>query len=476
MTCRPCVTPKELQNAVVNTGNARGYGHYISTLGCSKNDVDASGMSQLLGEAGSPQVASPENADVLIVNTCGFINSAKEQSVAELLRLAALKADGQYLIAAGCMAQRYSAELVAAVPGLDGVIGTRRWMDIVRFVQSLRQRKDPAPLYHVPTDADRVGRDDRGVQRAFGEKVSAYVKIADGCRRPCAFCAIPLIKGTAVSRPVEAIVRDIKKLHSAGLQEAIIVAQDSTDYGQDIGLKNGLAELLTAIVREVPTLPWIRLMYAYPGAVSDRLIETMAEHRQILNYLDIPLQHGSAATLRRMRRPANIQWCYRTLDKLRNAMPDIAIRTTMIVGYPGETDAEFAELLQFVRDLKFDRLGAFTYSLEENTPSFDLPDRVGDDVASERFAALMEAQQAISLAKNQALVGSTMMVLPESTRDGFTLSRSFRDAPEVDGYVLVEGSLELGVLTPVRITGAMTHDLVASAPRSTLGPLPVLGS
>jgi ribosomal protein S12 methylthiotransferase len=256
-------------------------------------------------------------------------------------------------------------------------------------------------------------------------------------------------------------VAEAVALQDAGLQELVIIAQDSTDYGHDLGLKNGLSHLLKEITAAAPGIPWIRLMYAYPGYVTDELIETMATTPQIVNYLDIPLQHGHRETLKRMRRPANVEWVYKTVEKLRTAMPDIAIRTTFIVGYPGETDEEFDGLKQFVRDLKFDRFGAFTYSYEASTPSATVSWQVPDEVKEARLEALMALQQPISLARNQEFVGQVLPILVEGHGDGVSVGRSYRDAPEIDGMVFVPGELPVGELVPVRIDGAMTYDLTA---------------
>ncbi len=432
---------------------------YLLSLGCSKNTVDSTSMADLLQRAGFSATDDPDDAGVLIVNTCGFIESARQESIGALRELADLKGQNQLLIAAGCMAQRYGDEVVEWVPGIDGVIGTRRWMDIVPFVRELRRRKHPEPLYHLPDEAATVGRDERNVLRATVQGASAYLKIADGCRRPCAFCAIPQIKGTHVSRPPAAIVAEAARLEAAGVRELILIAQDTTDYGHDLGIKNGLAHLLKEITTAAPDIPWIRIMYAYPGYVTDELIETMATTPQILPYLDIPLQHGHRETLKRMRRPANIEWVYATVEKLRAAMPDIAIRTTFIVGYPGETDEEFDALKTFVRDLRFDRVGAFTYSYEASTPSATVSWQVDEAVKQARQTELMELQQAISLARNQAQVGRTLSVLVEGHGDGLSVGRTYRDAPEIDGLVLIPGELPLGELVPVRIDGAMTYDL-----------------
>ncbi len=447
--------------------------YFLLSLGCSKNSVDSESIAQLLHQRGMSGAGDPELAEVMIVNTCGFINAAKEESIEALRELVAIKRADQMVIAAGCLSQRYGATLAQEAPGLDGVIGTRRWMDIFDLITRLRARKHPQPLYHLPTDADAVGLDERGVLRASVQGAYAYLKIADGCRRPCAFCAIPRIKGTAVSRPLDAIVAEAVKLQDMGVQELLLIAQDSTDYGYDLGLKDGLAQLLDAIVAAAPGIPWLRIMYAYPGYVTPRLMETMAKHKQVLPYLDMPLQHGHRETLKRMRRPAKVEWVYQTIGKLREMMPNLAVRTTFIVGYPGETEEEFEALLTMLRDLEFDRVGAFQYSYELGTPSAALPNHVDDAIKQERYERLMELQQGISLRKNQALVGKTLDILVEGYGIGeddagadtdrvISLGRSYRDAPEIDGYVLVEGEMPVGEIVPARITGATTYDLLAT--------------
>ncbi|MBZ0277341.1 MAG: 30S ribosomal protein S12 methylthiotransferase RimO [Anaerolineae bacterium] len=447
--------------------------YYLLSLGCSKNTVDSESIAQVLGQNGMRGTDDPRQAEVLIVNTCGFINSAKQESIDTLRELVELKRGNQMVIAAGCLSQRYGEGLVRDVPGLDGVIGTRRWMDIFDLIARLRDRKHPEPLYHLPTDAQVVGLDERGVLRASVQGASAYLKIADGCRRPCAFCAIPKIKGTAVSRPLDSIVAEAVALQERGLKELILIAQDTTDYGYDLGLKDGLAHLLDAVVTAAPDIPWIRVMYAYPGYVTPRLMETMAKHKQILPYLDMPLQHGHRETLKRMKRPAKIEWVYETVGKLRETIPHLAVRTTFIVGYPGETEEEFDALLQFIRDLQFDRVGAFTYSHEEGTPSAELANPVPAEVKEERYNRVMSLQQGISLSKNQAFVGKTLDILVEGQGQGedengepvegiISVGRSYRDAPEIDGYVLVEGELPAGEIVPVRITGATAYDLIAT--------------
>ncbi len=436
---------------------------HLVSLGCAKNTVDSDSMAQLLAGSGYHAVEDPAKARVLIVNTCGFIGPAKQESLQVLGELAADKRPGQVLIAAGCLTQRYGQEVVRQVPGVDGILGTRRWMDIVEVVEALRQGSHPQPVYHLPETAT-VGLDEHETLRASRMGGSAYLKIADGCRRPCAFCAIPLIKGTAVSRPFETILAEARELQNMGVRELILIAQDTTDYGHDLGMREGLAQLLEGLVKEAAEIDWIRIMYAYPGYVTDRLIDVMANHRQILPYLDMPLQHAHPAALKRMRRPANMEWVYKTLGKMRQAMPELALRTTFIVGYPGETEEEFQALLNFVEDIRFDKVGTFQFSFEPGTASEHLGDPVPAEVKQERYERLMSTQQHISLERNQAFVGKTLDVLIEGQGDGVSIGRSYRDAPEIDGLVIVamepsEGELPVGQIVPIRITGAMAYDL-----------------
>jgi ribosomal protein S12 methylthiotransferase len=308
-------------------------------------------------------------------------------------------------------------------------------------------------------EAATIGLDENGALRASVAGASAYLKIADGCRRPCAFCAIPLIKGTTVSRPMETILNETRLLRDQGVREIILLAQDTTDYGHDLGMKEGLAILLEKMSSSVPDLDWIRIMYAFPGYVTDKLIDVMATHPQVLPYLDIPLQHAHPDILTRMRRPANMDWVHRTVAKMRAALPGLAIRTTFIVGYPGETEQEFQTLLDFVNEMRFDRAGAFTFSYEEGTASAPLGDPVPAKVKTERYERLMELQQAISLQINQSYVGQTLDILVEGWDNGLAVGRSYRDAPEIDGMVFAEGPAEVGTIVPVKITGSLAYDL-----------------
>jgi ribosomal protein S12 methylthiotransferase len=348
--------------------------------------------------------------------------------------------------------------MVDQIDGVDGFLGTRRWMDIIDLMDQLKSTAQALPQYDLPETAT-IDTDEKGVSRTAIQGASAYLKIADGCRRPCAFCSIPLIKGTTVSRPIELIEQDAERLQVAGVKEMILIAQDTTDYGYDLGMKDGLATLLEQLLPRIPQIPWVRILYAYPGYVTDHLIDVMAENRQILHYLDIPLQHASPDLLKSMKRPSDMEWVYKTIAKMRNAMPDLALRSTFIVGYPGETEAQFQTLLDFINEMKFDHAGAFTFSFEPGTSSEILGDPIPEDVKQDRLQRLMQFQEKISLNKNQYWIGKTMQVLIEGVGDGLSVGRSYRDAPEIDGLVLIEDQAEVGSIVSVKISGAMTHDL-----------------
>ncbi|MEJ2554654.1 MAG: 30S ribosomal protein S12 methylthiotransferase RimO [Anaerolineae bacterium] len=451
---------------------------YLLTLGCPKNLVDSEGMSELLALGGYRATDDPAYADVLIVNTCGFLEAAKAESIGALQELAAAKQPGQALVAAGCMVQRFGPDLIREVPGLDGLIGTRSWPDIIPFLQKLRADPAPSnkrtsgrrgagrrqkPIFHLPETGDvpveRVALSRTGQ----GVRASAYLKISDGCSAPCAFCTIPGFKGPGRSRPRELILREAGSLVAQGIQELILIAQDTTAYGRDWGEQDGLPILIQDLLRTVPELRWLRVMYAYPGHVSQQLIDVMATHPQVCHYLDLPLQHGHPDTLRRMRRPHNVERLLRWAKSFRAAMPDAALRTTFIVGYPGETETEFQGLLDFMQTVQFDRVGIFTFSRERGTPAYELSDQVPEEVKQERYQRAMELQQSISLARNQSQTGRRLEVLVDGAGDGVSIARSYRDAPEIDGFVVIEEELPVGEMVPVLVTGAMTYDLLAIA-------------
>jgi len=439
---------------------------YLESLGCPKNLVDAQGMVRLLEGMGHELVDGERQAQVLVVNTCGFIRDAREESLGELRRLARRKRPDQVLIAAGCLSQLWGERLVDQVPGVDAVLGTRRWSEIDRIVAELEAGRD-SPTQRQPAlvallgDRLPVGDGDPVHSRSFARQgATAYLKIGEGCSAPCGFCTIPRIKGPAVSRPTEAVTADAVELVAYGVQEIILIAQDTTAYGRDRGNRDGLPDLVEAILSATPGLQWLRLMYAYPGHVSERLIATMAGDPRICHYLDLPLQHAHPDVLRRMKRPADVSLTRRLIAALRAALPDLALRTSLIVGYPGETEAEFQALLDFVGEIRFDRVGAFVYSPEEGTPAAALPNPVPEAVKAERRGRLMALQQGISLESNRAQIGRTLAVLVEGQGDGLSVGRSYRDAPEIDGLVLLPGRVPVGSMVAARITDSMEYDLI----------------
>lgn len=436
---------------------------YLLTLGCPKNEVDSEGIQEMLTQAGYRATAVPEEAEVLIVNTCGFLQAAKAESIGALQELAGRKREGQLLIAAGCMAQRFGQTITRQVSGLDGLIGTRSWPDIVPFIRKLRATIDARrePVYHLPETGDTPIETIALSRNTIPQRAGAYLKISDGCSAPCAFCTIPSFKGLNRSRPREHILLEAQRLVDEGVKEIIIIAQDTTAYGRDWGELDGLPALLEQIVEAAPEIKWLRLMYAYPGHASDHLVEVMAAHPQILSYIDMPLQHGHPATLKRMRRPHNVDKLLGWIEHYRRAMPNATLRTTFIVGYPGETEAEFQGLLDFMTAVQFDRVGAFTFSPEPGTPSFALPGQVDEAVKLERWERLMAHQQPISLSRNQTLTGKELEVLVEGAGDGVSITRSYRDAPEIDGYVIIEDELPVGEMVRVMVAGALEYDLLA---------------
>ncbi|MGQ9677319.1 MAG: 30S ribosomal protein S12 methylthiotransferase RimO [Chloroflexota bacterium] len=457
---------------------------WIYTLGCPKNEVDGEGLSWVLMEAGHEPASSPDEADIVVVNTCGFIEEARRESLEVLREAVALKvadtalltsgrhnrlsggdANGaKMVIAAGCLAERYGDRLSKEVHGIDAILGTRRWAEAARLVEQVR--RDERPCWtgagEEPAQIDRLTT-----------SPSAYVKIADGCNAGCTFCAIPSIKGTYRSRPMTAIVDEIRRLAEKGIKEVILIAQDTTAYGRDLGLREGLAELLDTIVQQVPELSWIRLLYAYPQFITPRLLETMARHRQVLRYVDLPLQHAHPEVLKRMGRPHGDP--RELIKRLRAALPEVALRTTFIVGFPGETEEEFRTLLDFVEDTRFDRVGVFTYSAEEGTAAATMPGQVPEKVKRRRYDRAMRLQQKISLELNRQWVGRSLDVLIEARVEagdsggtgtlGQWVGRSFRDAPEIDGLVFVKGHAAIGQIVPAHITGAMEYDLVGKVVR-----------
>ncbi len=440
-------------------GARRPFRFYIASLGCPKNTVDSNAMAVLLQRSGMEPTLEMESADLVVVNTCGFIDLARQESMETLDDLAEGLKPHQRLVAAGCWAQREPDYLLNAVPRLDAVLGTRSWGKIVSVAEQVLA-KSPGSTISLVEDRLAMLPEAVGAPGYVISGRSAFLKIADGCSRECAFCAIPSIKGPTVSRPIEAILSDARELQSLGVMEINLIAQDSTFYGHDLGMREGLAELLSRLVADVPDVPWIRVLYSFPGYITARLIDVMRAEPQVLPYVDIPLQHAHPDVLRRMRRPADMDRVRRTLDRLRDVMPDLALRTTLIVGFPGETDQEFDVLRSFVEETRFDRLGVFAYSHEPGTAAAQLEDDVPVDVKSARYDEIMITQQAISHARNQDFVGRRLPVLLEGYGDDLTVGRSYRDAPEIDGLILIPGEAEVHRMVNVEITEALPYDLV----------------
>jgi ribosomal protein S12 methylthiotransferase len=478
--------------------------YHLVTLGCPKNVVDSETFERRLSAAGCIRVETPSDADVLVVNTCGFIEQSQQESVETILGLAADKTERQRLITAGCLVTLNRDDLRRELPEVDGLFDPREWDGTVDAVAGygLRSDADPAALanaaarvragapvaaltpfyephvlaelsgspFSAPRPSNRAPFDIPAAGPAGRQRVSAYLKISDGCNAPCTFCIIPQIKGRLTSIPSADLVAQARLLRAEGARELVLVAQDSTAYGEDLGARDALPDLLRALAEAVPDV-WLRLMYAYPGRVSDRLIRTMADLPQVVHYLDVPLQHGAVSTLKRMRRPANLAMVRRMIADLRAAMPDIALRTSLITGFPGETEAEFQELLDFVREIRFDHVGVFTYSRQERAVSHSFPDQVPERIKRERRRDVMALQQEISLEKHRALVGAELTVLVEGVGapagrgrrrlDGpVFVGRSYRDAPEVDGTVICHGDAAPGEFVRVRITRALPYDLI----------------
>jgi ribosomal protein S12 methylthiotransferase len=437
----------------------------LVSLGCAKNTVDSEGISQLLVAQGYQQVEETDSADLLVVNTCGFIDAARQESVDALLELGQAKRPGQKLLATGCLTERYSDELAREIPEIDAIVGARNWQSVPRFARELAvlpaEPRQPGSSLGLVSIAP-TGQIDLEMPRRVASGPSAYVKISDGCNQKCAFCAIPSMKGLLASKPRDLILKEIGELKEQGVREIVLVAQDSTNYGRDWGERDGLAHLLRAITDAHPDVPWIRVMYAYPSHVTQAFLDVMAERPQICNYVDMPLQHTHPDTLRRMRRP------HRPVEELlgwiRSVVPDVTVRTTFITGFPGETEAEHRHVVRSIETLGFGRVGVFLYSDEEGTASFDHPDRVARSVKQRRRHELMAAAQAASLKANQDLVSTVQDVLieGEGELDGraVRVGRSRRDAPEVDGVVFVDGAGAVGEIVQVRVTSALDYDLV----------------
>jgi ribosomal protein S12 methylthiotransferase len=438
------------------------------SLGCPKNLVDSEVMMGQLKQQGYEITSDAAEADTLVVNTCGFIDAAKKESIDAILDAARLKSDGKCsrLIVAGCLVERYRDELRAEMPEVDAFIGTSQINDITTVADE-RINTRQLPVLPVGNQTATYLYDESTPRVLATPGHYAYVKIAEGCDRPCAFCFIPQMRGHFRSRRFGSVVAEAQRLAAAGVKEIILVAQDSSRYGEDLGERDALAHLMRELCR-LDGVEWVRVMYTYPTHISDAFLDVLASEPKAVKYLDMPLQHASQNVLRLMKRGGNRESLERLVERVRRRVPGIVVRTTFIAGFPGETEEDFAELLAFVRNVEFDRVGVFTYSDEEGTPAFDLPSKVEPRVARERRARLMKAQSRVSLRRNRARVGEVVRVLFEGASEETDLlwqGRMETQAPDIDGCVLINDAPEgfaprPGDFVNVEITEAQQYDLV----------------
>ena len=433
--------------------------HLIS-LGCPKNTADSELMLGALVRAGFEVTMDPQQAQVLLVNTCAFIEPAKKESIDAILGAAEVKKNGagKRLVVAGCLSQRYGSELREQFPEVDIFVGTGNFLDL----PELLRRSERPELRPIPyTGAAHLLPSAEAPRIRTGDPFSAYLKVSEGCDHRCAFCIIPRIRGRHESRPLEDVVQEAMRLAASGVREINLIAQDLTAYGRDLKPRASLAALLRRLA-PIDGIRWIRLLYCYPNFVTDELLAAIASLEKVVNYIDMPLQHADDAMLRAMKRERSADALRRLLERVRAAIPGVALRTSFIVGFPGETDAAFAALVDFVREQKFDRVGVFTYSHEENTAAYGLADQVSEGVKRRRRAELMEVAAEISLEKNRGLVGREIEVMVEGAAPGRATrlrARTSAQAPEIDGMVLLSGEAEPGEIVRARIERATTYDL-----------------
>ena len=455
------------RSSASRTGGANTTVGFVN-LGCSKNQVDSEVMLGTLVHNGFSLTADPNKAEVVIINTCGFIEEAKQESINTILEHGKLKRSGacKVLIAAGCLAQRYQGDLLKELPELDGVVGTGEFgkiADICRNLLAPKKRHQRVWMSKPPYLYDELAP-----RLRLGKPHSAYVKIAEGCNRNCAFCAIPLMRGKQRSRPIESIAAEVRQLAAEGVKEVSLISQDTVNYGVDLGLRHGLAALLRELVT-VKDLRWIRPFYLYPQQVTDELLALYAGEEKLAKYIDMPLQHINDTMLKRMHRLGDRAVIEKLVDRIRTRIPGVTFRTAFIVGFPGETDAAFQELQRYVEATEFDRVAVFLYSDEEDTPAMNLGGKIERTVMEERRNELLAAQEAIAAAKGRARVGSVLETLvdgPSEETDRLLEGRHEGLAPDIDGVIYInDGHADAGSLVKVRITDATTYDLVGHTVR-----------
>lgn len=431
------------------------------SLGCDKNLVDSEYMLGYLKKEGIKFTDDETEADIIIVNTCSFINDAKEESINTILEMAEQKKEGncKALIVTGCLAQRYKNEIIKEIPEVDGVLGTTAYEEIAQVMNQVIQGESHCIIMkdlNAPVEADK-----ERVITTGGHY--AHLKIAEGCDKHCTYCIIPKIRGEYRSVPMEQLIAEARTLADAGVKELILVAQETTMYGKDIYGKKCLPELLEKLC-EISGIYWIRIQYCYPEEITDELIQVIKKQEKICHYLDLPIQHANDEILRRMGRRTNKEQLKAVVEKLRKEIPDIALRTTLISGFPGETDEMHEEVMEFVDEMEFERLGVFAYSPEEDTPAAEFENQVEEQVKEDRRDEIMELQQEIAFDKCEEMVGKELLVMIEGSVAGENayVGRTYRDAPNVDGYIFVntEENLMSGDFVRVKVTGALEYDLI----------------
>ena len=438
------------------------------SLGCPKNLVDSEVMMGQLKQSGYEIVTDAQEAETVVVNTCGFIESAKQESIDAILEATRLKTEGKAkrIIIAGCLVERYRDDLMKELPEVDAFIGTNEIGRILEAADDTKNFKD-LPLLQIGNKTATYLYDFDTPRYRATDSYTAFIKIAEGCDRPCAFCSIPLMRGSFRSRRFGSILKEAEDLAKQGVKEIVLIAQDSSRFGEDLGEVDALAKLIRAL-GEIQDLEWIRVMYAYPTHISEAFLEAIAETPKAVKYLDMPLQHGSRNILKLMKRGGTRESLEKLIKRVREKVPNITIRTTFITGFPGETEQDFEELMTFVRNCEFDNVGVFTYSDEEGTPAFDLPNKVDAKTAKQRRARLMKEQAKISKRKNQAKIGNTYKVLFEGISNESDLlfqGRFEGQAQEIDGYILINDMPEnfapkIGAIYDVKITEAHNYDLI----------------
>lgn len=427
------------------------------SLGCPKNQVDGEVLLAKLADAGFKIVNTIEDSDIMIVNTCGFIEAAKTEAIETILEVAEYKNAGiiSAIVVTGCLAERYKDDVLSELPEVDAVVGIGANSDIVKVCQKalcgISTANFPNKCY-LPLNEKRM---------LSTPPHWAYLKIAEGCDNRCAFCAIPGIRGKFRSRPMDEVIAEAKTLAAKGIKEVILIAQDTTKYGQDIYGEYKLAALLKELVK-IDGIDWIRLYYCYPQRITDELIEVIRDNEKICSYIDVPLQHSDATVLRNMRRVGTGEDYKALIAKMRKEIPDLALRTTLMVGFPGETDEQFENLCAFIKDVKFDRMGCFAFSPEEDTPAYDMDNQLDDDVKNHRQEILMDLQYGISESLNKSRVGKTYKVIVDNVKDDVCVGRSYMDSPEIDTGITFSSTpnIKIGDFVNVKITDVDGYDLV----------------